>query len=180
MNFDAIPWTTATVRVALEANGGNEVEAAWSVWRAMKITPSLHAAILGELASGDVVWGATASALEAEHRWLEGDLDTFHEKLTERMDPRENPVLAGRITDEAIDRVVAAFQRAVGAVAADWSERRKCKTPPACLNSARAVAHHPHPPVSRRRSNGTTRIVPLRPARKEAASPLPSECPMDK
>jgi hypothetical protein len=106
-------------------SGGNEAEAAWSVWRAMKITPGLHEAILDELASGDVVWGPTISSLEAEHRWLEGDLDTFHEKLVERMDPRENPELSGRIADEAIDRVVAAFQSAVAAVAADWRERRK-------------------------------------------------------
>ena len=125
MNLDAIPWTTAALRVALEANGGNETEAAWSVWRAMKITPRLHEAILDELASGDVVWGRTASALEAEHRWLEGDLDTFHKQLSERMDPRENPELAGRISDEAIERVVAVFEIAVAAVAADWRARRK-------------------------------------------------------
>jgi hypothetical protein len=118
MNLEAIPWTTAAVRVALEANGGDESAAALSVWRAMKVTPVLCEAIFDELSPGDIVFGPTVTELREEQRRREGAVD--YAGLSELLDPRENPTLAEKITTETTERLADAFLRAVAAVAADW------------------------------------------------------------
>jgi hypothetical protein len=118
MNLEAIPWTTAAVRVALEANGGDESAAALSVWRAMKVTPVLCETIFDELSTGGVVFGPTVTELQEEQRRREGAVD--YAALSELLDLRENPTLAERITSEATERLADAFRRAVAVVAADW------------------------------------------------------------